>query len=453
MDNERISRENMNQNSKTSILFDNVSFCWDKTSNPVLKELYFEIPSKSLVAIIGDFGSGKSSLLSAIIGDLFKLEGDMQVNGSLGYVPQIAWIQNATIKDNILFKTDCDEEWYQKVVHSCALDSDFKDLPAGDETEVGENGTNLSGGQKQRICLSRAVYHDSDIYLFDDPLSSVDAQTARHIFHEVIGPKGLLFNKTRVWVTNNYSFLSYCDSIILLKNGKIQSFGTFDEIKDKIDCEVNQSVDKNIDITKNESIGNKTNKNCGVLIKEEEMESEIKYDDIMYLLKRSGLKLFIVLIIVHFSSSFADIMSDLWLTKWIDNDIKHSPLFGLTIYLGLIFFESCFMIASNIIIFFLKNELSFKNFQELLTNTVHLNLQFFDVTPIGRITTRLNHDLYVIDHLIPFNVIYFLEYTIRLLSILLVIIPLMSYLSIVLIFAFFFAFKLQVSNYLILTHL
>lgn len=450
IDNSHINSNDINSDSNTSILFDNISFCWDKNSKPVLHELYAEIQSKCLVAIIGEVGSAKSSLLSAIIGELFKLEGDIQVNGSLAYVPQKAWIQNATIKENITFKSNYDKDWYQKVVDSCALTSDFEDFPAGDETEIGQNGVNLSGGQKMRICLSRAVYHNSDIYLLDDPLCSVDARTAKHIFHEVIGPKGLLSDKTRVWVTNNYSFLNYCDSIIILKNGKIDDFGTFDELKDKIDCAVNPLINKKVDSEESLSKDEKTVKTSGVLIKDEEMENEeIKFDDFIYFIKKSGIKIFVVLIIIHLFSSFCHTMSSYWINQWTNIENNFSPLFGLTIYLSLTAFEGCFVIASNIITFYLTNELSFRNFQELLSNTIFLNLQFFDVTPIGRIITRFTRDLSVMDQSIPYNTINLMQNAIRLLTMYFIFIPLSSSLSIVLSFVLFGFYKLHVSLCLI----
>ncbi len=124
-----------------------------------------------------------------------KVSGSYYVNGSVSYAAQQAWIQNATLKDNILFGNELDEIKYRGVIEACALATDFKILPAGDRTEIGEKGINLSGGQKQRVSLARAVYNDSDIYLFDDPLSAVDAHVGKHIFDNVVGPKGCLKHK------------------------------------------------------------------------------------------------------------------------------------------------------------------------------------------------------------------------------------------------------------------
>ena len=159
-----------NQNIKTPIVIENGTFAWSKGENPILKNISFQVKKKKLVAIVGQVGSGKSSLLSAILEDMKKIKGTVNTNGSIAYVPQQAWIQNETLKQNILFASDLNENFYKKVLESCALEQDLKILSAGDLTEIGEKGINLSGGQKQRISLARAVYSNADIYLLDDPL-------------------------------------------------------------------------------------------------------------------------------------------------------------------------------------------------------------------------------------------------------------------------------------------
>jgi ATP-binding cassette subfamily C (CFTR/MRP) protein 1 len=148
----------------------------------------------------------------------------------VSYVAQQAWIQNLTVKKNILFGKAFDKSWYRKVVKACALKPDMQILPAGDKTEIGEKGINLSGGQKQRVALARAVYQDTDIYILDDPLSAVDSHVGKYLFDYVIGPKGLLKTRTRILVTNGVSFLPQVDKIIVLVNGKISETGTFAEL-------------------------------------------------------------------------------------------------------------------------------------------------------------------------------------------------------------------------------
>jgi ABC-type multidrug transport system fused ATPase/permease subunit len=148
---------------------------------------------------VGGIGSGKSSLLSALLGEMYKLnEGKINLNGSIAYVSQQAWIQNATIRENILFGRDYNELHYDRIIKACSLITDFDIMPNRDKTEIGEKGINLSGGQKQRISLARALYSKADIYLLDDPLSAVDSHVGKHIFDMVIGPNGLLKNKVIV---------------------------------------------------------------------------------------------------------------------------------------------------------------------------------------------------------------------------------------------------------------
>jgi ATP-binding cassette subfamily C (CFTR/MRP) protein 1 len=134
------------------------------------------------VAICGMVGSGKSSLLSCILGEMPKLAGTVKVSGRKAYVPQTAWILSGNIRDNILFGNPYDKEKYQKIIQACALTKDLELFANGDLTEIGERGINMSGGQKQRIQIARSVYEDADIYLFDDPFSALDAHTGGQLF-------------------------------------------------------------------------------------------------------------------------------------------------------------------------------------------------------------------------------------------------------------------------------
>ena len=219
-----------NENREMPIVVDNASFKWDKDSPIVLKNISIRVKRNKLVAIVGQVGSGKSSLLSALLGDLDKPKGNVNVSGNIAYVPQQAWIQNSTLRQNILFTNKYNEKFYNKVIEACALEQDLKILSAGDMTEIGEKGINLSGGQKQRVSLARAVYSNADVYLLDDPLSAVDAHVSRHLFDKVIGPDGILKHKTRILVTHRASVLTNVDQIIVLKGGTISEMGTFEEL-------------------------------------------------------------------------------------------------------------------------------------------------------------------------------------------------------------------------------
>lgn len=196
----------------------------------ILKNINIRLKKGSLSAVVGSVGSGKSSLISAFLGEMDKNSGRVNTNGSIAYVAQQAWIQNATLRDNILFGKPYDAHLYEKVVSACALKPDFEMLPGGDQTEIGEKGINLSGGQKQRVSLARAVYANTDIYFLDDPLSAVDSHVGKHIFDKVIGPEGLLKHKTRVLVTHGITYLPKTDKIVVLKDGEVSESGTYQEL-------------------------------------------------------------------------------------------------------------------------------------------------------------------------------------------------------------------------------
>ncbi|XP_064621093.1 multidrug resistance-associated protein 1-like [Lineus longissimus] len=207
------------------------SFTWDVDERPTLKNLNMNVKPGTLVAVVGHVGAGKSSLISAILGDMYKTQGSIDVTGKIAYVPQQAWIQNLTLKNNILFGKEYDEGKYQRTIEACALTSDLKILPGGDEAEIGDKGVNMSGGQKQRISIARAVYQDLDLYLLDDPLSAVDAHVGKHIFSEVVGREGLLKDKTRIFVTHGVTYLPYTDYIVVLnKEGGISEAGPYQEL-------------------------------------------------------------------------------------------------------------------------------------------------------------------------------------------------------------------------------
>lgn len=208
------------------------TFKWDQNGEVVLDKINMEVPRRKLVAVVGPVGCGKSSLLSAVLGNMEKCDGDVRVDmrSSTAYVPQEAWILNTTLKNNVMFNKVVNEDRYQRVIDACALGPDLKTLEMGDQSEIGEKGLNLSGGQKQRISLARAVYADTDIYLLDDPLNAVDAHVGRHIFDKIIGPKGMLRDRTRLLVTNKLSVLPEVDHIYVMKDGQISESGSYEQL-------------------------------------------------------------------------------------------------------------------------------------------------------------------------------------------------------------------------------
>ena len=200
---------------------------------PILKNINCEIKQGEFICVIGEVGCGKSSFLQAILNNMLPLQGSakLYVNGTISYVSQIPWIRNATIKDNILFYQPYDEERYNKVIDLSQLRQDLEIFEAGDLTEIGEKGVNLSGGQKARISIARALYAEKDIYIFDDPISALDANVGMKVMKNCIIKH--LSNKTRILVTHALQYVPFANRIIYMNKGEIKWVGTYQEIKEQ----------------------------------------------------------------------------------------------------------------------------------------------------------------------------------------------------------------------------
>ena len=226
-----ILRGAVDEQGDESISVKDGTFSWDRYANRnALEDINFTAAKGELTCIVGRVGAGKSSFLQAILGDLWKVKGQVVIHGATAYVAQQPWVMNASVKDNILFGHRYDSMFYEQTVKACALLEDFAQLPDGDETEVGERGISLSGGQKARLTLARAVYARADIYLLDDCLSAVDQHVGRHLIDNVFGPKGLLNGKTRVLATNSIPVLMEADYICMIREGKIIERGTYSQL-------------------------------------------------------------------------------------------------------------------------------------------------------------------------------------------------------------------------------
>ncbi|XP_043656318.1 probable multidrug resistance-associated protein lethal(2)03659 isoform X2 [Drosophila teissieri] len=212
-----------------SIVISKLKAKWDKKSTDhTLDNISLKFKPRQLVAVIGPVGSGKSSLIQAVLGELNPDSGSVKVNGTLSYASQEPWLFTGTVRQNILFGLPMDKHRYRTVVKRCALERDFELLPYADKTIVGERGASLSGGQKARISLARAVYRKADIYLLDDPLSAVDTHVGRHLFDQCM--RGFLREEIVLLVTHQLQFLEQADVIVIMDKGKISAMGTYESM-------------------------------------------------------------------------------------------------------------------------------------------------------------------------------------------------------------------------------
>ncbi|CAK9830188.1 Multidrug resistance-associated protein 1 [Anthophora retusa] len=209
MNTEELDPNNVQHDPSESfaLLIENGTFAWDMENidKPTLKNINLQVEQGQLIAVVGTVGSGKSSLLSALLGEMEKISGRVNTKGSIAYVSQQPWIQNASLQDNVLFGKPLHKNSYNRVIEACALNPDLKILPAGDQTEIGEKGINLS----------------------------VDSHVGKHIFENVIGANSLLKKKTRILVTHGITYLPEVDNIIVLKDGEITEVGTYKQLLEK----------------------------------------------------------------------------------------------------------------------------------------------------------------------------------------------------------------------------
>ena len=449
---------NSNNNSSNLIEIRKANYTWgDGEDTPTIKDVSLDVKRGSLVAVVGAVGSGKSSLLSAILGEMNHLSGTITVDGKLAYVPQQPWIQNMTLKENIIFSNPIDEDRYDEVVENCALTDDLNILTNADKTEIGENGINLSGGQKQRVSIARAVYSNADIYLLDDPLSAVDAHVGKHIFDKVIGHNGMLKGKTRILVTHGITHLPQVDNIIVLKHNTVSEQGTYQELLEKkgafadfimehmsnlkeCDTEKNDEggiaeleklIGRTVDVfkaklgrqltTQESQSSHKTNSqdrdgerstnkaasnNDGKLVVEEEAEiGEVKWIHFKKYFKNVGFINCLILLCLYGVGQFLRAGGQYVLSKMTDaNEVSgdnSDPLYFFSLYFAFGAAESISELYREINSYRFGARASDRIHKSLLHRILRGPMSFFDTNPTGRILNRFSSDIDILDGNIP----------------------------------------------------
>ena len=411
-------------------------FAWNTDTGVVLSGLRLNVAAGSLTAIVGPTGSGKSSILSSIVGLMQRISGtETVVHGRLALVPQSPFIINATIRDNILFGSAFDEGRYAAAIRAASLVPDLAALPGGDQTELGEKGINISGGQKQRIALARAVYADADICLLDDPLSALDAHVGRNVFHECI--KGAMKDKTVILVTNQLQYVNAVDHIFYVHRGTIAEEGTYASLMAIPNGSFAQMMAETL--VEEESVAGQETTEAKPKRSEPQRDvthgavtsttsTEIKESRLIQKERRSiglvSLKVirsyiaamgghlpFLFLMLQFILGELIRVAATVWLSVWTNagDDADHGEMFYMWIYGAILLGQ----VLINLI-----NQLDFKRLGRIASDVLHRNMMwqllrapmsFYHTTPVGRIINRVTKDTADIDK----NLVDFISFFVR----------------------------------------
>ncbi|KAG5875254.1 hypothetical protein JTB14_011933 [Gonioctena quinquepunctata] len=426
-------------------------------ADDALKNINMDIRSGQLIGLIGPVGSGKSSLLQTILGELEVTSGSIDVNGSISYASQEAWVFAATVRQNITFGAEYDKTRYNEVVRACALEKDFIQFPNGDLTIVGDRGASLSGGQKARINLARAVYRDTDIYLLDDPLSAVDIHVSKHLYDECIN--GYLAGKTRILVTHQVHHLKDADNIIIFNDGAVEDEGTFQQLSNSdnvyaklLTSEPEPTEEERLKLAETAKVSRKLSfksRNSSMTSAvselslteailaehmeeeiEEEEEGEINMKEMQedsskdkiqgslfwqYLTVGGHFFFAIVVLILYILTQVLASSVDYFVRYWVDVEENRNRTIAKTveptsswstetylyIYGGSLSLLFLVALLRSMLFYKLAMLCSQKLHDLMFGSVIDATMRFFDTNPSGRILNRFSKDIGAVDELLP----------------------------------------------------
>ncbi|KAK3846019.1 MAG: P-loop containing nucleoside triphosphate hydrolase protein [Linnemannia gamsii] len=419
---EPLKEYSVSEGGDTAIELIDGEFTWDGEDNgPALQGINLKVKRGEVIAIVGDVGSGKSSFVAALLGQIRQTGSGpkLKLYGKSSYVPQEAWLNNLTLRENIVFGKDFEEERYNTTVKVCALERDLTLLPHGDQTEIAERGSNLSGGQKQRVSLARAVYHKSDVILMDDPLSAVDQNVGKHIFDQCI--RGYLTGRTVIIVTHQLQYLHRCDRIVMLQSGKIAYQGTYQELmaneptfntlinthvsSEEEDDAIEVQEDSDSDDSDDDEV------NPAALVGEDKSMDELGFADyVKYFRAGSGVLVTLLLIALFFVAHGIRIGSDYWLRLWVPNTLNTTDQVYLGVYGA---FIAAFAVAVLFRGLWFAHEATLKS-KELhdraFKSVMRAPMSFFETTSLGRILSAFSKCMFTVDDTLPDAALLFLQY-------------------------------------------
>ncbi|KAJ6785291.1 hypothetical protein PWT90_01091 [Aphanocladium album] len=406
----RINISDCRNESPTAIAFDEAVFEWPREGDSTPTSLNvgnLNIPRGKTSLVIGPNGSGKTSLLQSILGEMILSKGSCIVNGSVAYCSQDPWILSGDLSDNIVFNSSrkIDRERYKKIVQACGLDKDFAKLPGGIEhATVGEAGTNLSGGQRARVSVARALYSDADILLLDDPLSALDAHVRTDIFDAICNS-----GKTVVLVTLHTSFVSQVDNVIVVDSNKLRWSGPKSEflqqdwISDYVRHE-NEEENPSETTSTTATIPQPTAAEESITVadspldsfwqEEERARGAVDFSVIKFYIRESGGTTHAIAVaLMTCLLTAAKVVSQYWFVWWIANS------FGLTqgqymgIFLCLTLLQGVVTAAVGITLVGSSLRAARRVHERILSNLIGAPLWFFQQNPTGRILNRMSRDL------------------------------------------------------------